>query len=176
MKKLIKLKISLTNFTHLHLKLKSNENSPSCDVHLTGSVDILLRLLRSEESIVDHEVVHLRYFLRQRIMFPQESQQLLARSIDRQLLRQQILILQHVLEENLSEAASLSRLVNIKVQDTWCVYVTGLSVFVEDVERFAADFKETNDEAAREKGERWKREVSDLKKSTILRLKNMTLQ
>lgn len=128
--------------------MKSTDNSPSCDVHLTGSVDFLLRLLRSEESVVDDEVVHLRDFLCQCVVLSQESQQLLARSVDRQLLGQEIFVLQHVLEENLAEAASLSRLVDVEVQDAWSVDVTGLAVFVEDVERFAADFEKTDDEAA----------------------------
>lgn len=81
-------------------------------------------------------------------MLSQESQQLLAWSVNCQLFRQQVLILQHILEENLSKTTSLPRFVNVEVQDAWSIDVTSFAVFVEDVERFAADLKETNDEAA----------------------------
>jgi hypothetical protein len=81
----------------------------------------------------------------------QESQQLLARPINRQLLGQEILVFQHILEENLAETASLSRLVNVKVQDAWSVDVTGFTVLVENIERFATDLKETNDETTTKK-------------------------
>lgn len=103
-------------------------------MHLGGSVDVLLGLLRSEESIVDDEVVHLWDFLCQSVVFTQEAQQLIARSIDRQLLGQKLLILQHVLEEDFAETASLARLVNVEVQDARSIHVTGLAEFVKNVE------------------------------------------
>lgn len=124
----------------------SNSSSPSSDVHLTGSVDILR--LGCEEAIIDHEVVHLRNLLGQRVMLSQEGQQLLARSIDRQLLGQEILVLQHVLEENFSEATSLTRLVNVEVQDARRVDMLRVAVFVEHVERLAPNFEKTDNESA----------------------------
>ena len=120
-------------------------------MHLTGSVDFLLRLLRSEESIVDHEVVHLRNFLCQRVMFSQEGEKFFARPVDCHLLWQEIFILQHVFEENLAQTTSLSWLMNIKVQDTWCVDMASLAELIKNVEGFAADFKETNNEATERK-------------------------
>lgn len=102
-------------------------------MHLGRSVDVLLGLLRSEEPIVDDEVIHLWDFLCQRVMFAQEAQQLIARSIDRQLLGQKLLILQHVLVQDFSETASLARFVNVEVQDARRVHVAGLAEFVENV-------------------------------------------
>lgn len=135
-------------------KLRRHQNSPSCDVRLTGSIYFFLRL-RCEESVVYHEVVHLRNFVGQCVMFPQEAQQFVAGSIDGHLLRQQILILKHVFEENLSKSTSLTWLVNVKVQHWWSIYVTSLAVFVENVKRFAADLEKTNNEAA----EKWQKKL-----------------
>lgn len=149
---LLKSKISFCAFPFFFPpQVKSTENSPSCDVHLTGSVDFLLRLLRCEESVVDYEVVHLRDFLCQCVVLSQESQQLFARSVDGQLFRQEIFVFQHVLKEDFSKTASLTRFVNIEVQDTWSVNMTGFAVFVKYVERFAANFEETNDETTADK-------------------------
>lgn len=127
------------------LRLVSKSSSPSSDVHLT-TVDILR--FGCEEAIIDHEVVHLRNLLCQRVMLPQEGQQLLARTIDSQLLGQEILVLQHVLEENFPEPTSLTRLVDVEVQDARCVDMLGVAVFVEHVERLAPNFEKTDNESA----------------------------
>lgn len=66
-------------------------------------------------------------------MLAQEAQQLIARSIDRQLLGQKLLILQHVLEQDFSETASLARLVNVEVQDARRIHMAGFAEFVENV-------------------------------------------
>jgi hypothetical protein len=121
-------------------------------VHLTGAVDFLLRLLRCEKSVVDHEVVHLWDLLGQSVVLSEESEELLARSVDRHLLGQEVLVLQHVFEENLAEATSLTRLVDVEVENAGCVDVTRLAELVEDVEGFAADFEESNHETTVEVG------------------------
>ena len=144
MKKLLKWKISFCEGFYSPPRVQWTDNLPSCDVHLTGSVDFLLRLLRSKESIVDHEVVHLRNFLCQSVMFPQEGEKFFARPVDCHLLWQEIFILQHVLEENLAQATSLSWLMDVKVQNTWCIDMASLTELIKDVEGFAADFKKTN--------------------------------
>lgn len=81
-------------------------------------------------------------------MFPQERQQLLARTVDGQLLRQETLELQHVLEQNFPQATSLTRLMNIKVENAWSVNVTSITEFIKHVERFTTNFEQADDETA----------------------------
>lgn len=80
-------------------------------------------------------------------MLAQESQQLLAGSVDGQLLRQEILELQHVLEEDLSKTMTLTGLMNVEVQNAWRLNVTSVAEFIKDVKRLAADLQQSNDEA-----------------------------
>lgn len=137
------LKISFVSEFQGNLRL----DSPSCDVHL-AAVDFLLRLGACEEAVVDHEVVHLRNLLSQCVMLLQETEQLLGRTVNGELLGQKVLDFKHVFEENLAETTALPRFVDVKVKHAGSMNVTSFPELIKDVEWFAANFEETNDQSA----------------------------
>lgn len=92
-----------------------------------GGVLVRIRVWRLvvalEVGIVDHEVVVLGHVLLESEMLTQERKELLARPVVRKLLRANILMVQHHVEEGLAVAAPLHGLVHVEVQDAEWLYL-----------------------------------------------------
>lgn len=81
-------------------------------------------------------------------MLLQESEKFLRRSIDGHLLRVDVFLFQHVVEQLPAQSATLSRLVHVKVQHAGRRHIHRLAVLVKHVQGFAANFQNANDQPA----------------------------
>lgn len=81
-------------------------------------------------------------------MLLQESEKFLRRSIDGHLLRVDVFLFQHVVEQLPAQSATLSRLVHVEVQHAGRRHIHRLAVLVKHVQGFAANFQNANDQPA----------------------------
>ena len=87
-------------------------------------------------------------------MLLQETEQLLGRPIDRQLVRLYVFLPQHMLEQFAAKTAALAGLVHVKVEHTRCRHVDRFAGRIKHVQRFAAHLQYADDETTKRRKKR----------------------
>ena len=98
-----------------------------------------------EETIKDNKVVDLRDNIRELVVLAKKEEKLVRGTINCQVLHMSVFHFQHCLEQDLSTPNTLSRLMNVEVQDAERIQLMLNSLLVIDKKLLLANLQKSND-------------------------------